>query len=326
MPRITVEHGGRFVHCVASQLQEVLRQLGDASPRGGGGGDVLTVATQVAASCLQLFAAPELDLVAPATGSFGTALRSRRVRALLGQASVRGTPLLQVLEWIRAAADAQRHLVPALMLDARQAVEVLVRLADTYDNDGRGELALSPLPVGVEVFKMDDEDVATKEWPPMPTLPAWPLACAPDAAAAMLKTHFLEQFEPTKRTMALVEAQLQSIREQLAVNSRSDAENSRRDFGKLEARLLEQLAPFERMVTLVVTEVQSIREQMVESARRDDEKSRWDVENSQSALLRLDAAAEMLQTRFLEQFAPIERMPAQWYDATSPASLPVSSG
>ena len=126
MPRITVEHGGRFVHCVASQLQEVLRQLGDASPRGGGGGDVLTVATQVAASCLQLFAAPELGLVAPATGSFGTALRSRQVRALLGQSSVRGTPLLQVLEWIRAAADAQRHLVPALMLEARQAVAALL--------------------------------------------------------------------------------------------------------------------------------------------------------------------------------------------------------
>ena len=194
MPRITVEHGGRFVHCVASQLQEVLKQLGDASPRGGGGDDVLAVATQVAASCLQLFAAPELGLVAPATGSFGTALRSRQVRALLGQSSVRGTPLLQVLEWIRAAADAQRHLVPALMLEARQAVEMLVRLADTYDNDGRGELALSPLPVGVEVFKMDDEDVATKEWPPMPTLPAWPLACAPDAAAAMMKTRLLEQF------------------------------------------------------------------------------------------------------------------------------------
>ena len=98
----------------------------------------------------------------------------------------------------------------------------------------------------------------------------------------------------------------QSIQEQLAENSRGDDENSRRDFGKLEARLVELLAPFERMVTRVVNDVQTIHELLLESSRGDAEKSRWDVENAQSALLRLDAAAEMLQTRFSEQLGPVE--------------------
>ena len=90
------------------------------------------------------------------------------------------------------------------------------------------------------------------------------------------------------------------------MKSRGDDENSRRDFGKLEARLVELLAPFERMVTRVVNDVQTIHELLVESSRGDAEKSRWDVENAQSALLRLDAAAEMLQTRFSEQLGPVE--------------------
>ena len=75
----------------------------------------------------------------------------------------------------------------------------------------------------------------------------------------------------------------QSIQEQLAENSRGDDENSRRDFGKLEARLVELLAPFERMVTRVVNDVQTIHELLLESSRGDAEKSRWDVENAQSA-------------------------------------------
>ena len=69
---------------------------------------------------------------------------------------------------------------------------------------------------------------------------------------------------------------------------------------------MELLAPFERMVTRVVNDVQSIHELLVEGSRGDAEKSRWDVENAQSALLRLDAAAEMLQTRFSEQLGPVE--------------------
>ena len=105
MPRVTVEHGGRFVHCGASQLHEVLRQLGEASPRH----DALTIATQVAAGCLHLFAESKLGLAAPAASSFRTALRSRQVRAQLGRTSIRGTPLLKILEWIGAAADAQRR-------------------------------------------------------------------------------------------------------------------------------------------------------------------------------------------------------------------------
>ena len=124
----------------------------------------------------------------------------------------------------------------------------------------------------------------------------------------MAKAELFDLFEEQEgETLGQRVAALElSIQGQLADNSRGDAENARRDIGKLEARLVELLAPFERMVTRVVNDVQSIHELLVEGSRGDAEKSRWDVENAQSALLRLDAAAEMLLTRFSEQLGPVE--------------------
>ena len=76
----------------------------------------------------------------------GTALRVQRVRTALQVVSLRGLPLLQVLGYIQAAADASRHL-SATIID-----EALVALQSSLDGLAEGRvraaesLALDPLP------------------------------------------------------------------------------------------------------------------------------------------------------------------------------------
>ena len=133
MPRVTVEHGGHFIHCGASQVREVLRQLRDVSPEH----DVLKVCCQLPAVVGWLKAC--VDRIGHE--SFSMALRACQVRDQLGRSTVRGTPLLRVLEWVGAAADAQRHLVPALVLEAEKAVAAnLAQGVRRYGCEGRARV------------------------------------------------------------------------------------------------------------------------------------------------------------------------------------------
>ena len=80
-------------------------------------GDVLGVAERTSNKCLSLLVA-KLALTGPATCNFATALPPAPIRQLLQSRLSRDTPLLQVLQWIAAASDAGRHLVPSIMAEA----------------------------------------------------------------------------------------------------------------------------------------------------------------------------------------------------------------
>ena len=106
---------GAFIHCQPQQLSHVLDVLGIAQQRSRAKDfDILEVATQATNKCLESLSEP-LGLVGPAARNFGTALRSAPVRNLLKGKMARETPVLQVLQWVGAAADAARHLAPFIV-------------------------------------------------------------------------------------------------------------------------------------------------------------------------------------------------------------------
>ena len=135
MPRISVEIGGAHVHCSPAQLRGVLADLG-ISTTGEVGNGLLSHAVIAAKECLE--ASSVMDLQGSACRSFGTTLRSAPMRAYLKNAQLKGTPLLSILNWISAAADAQRHLTVATI---EQATSLHKQLMDDY-----ADLSQPPLP------------------------------------------------------------------------------------------------------------------------------------------------------------------------------------
>lgn len=89
--------------------------LGDQTDEG-----ILCAATRVASRGLGLVC-KSLPIHAPASRSFGTALRTRVVRQRIQGVLVRGEPLAKVLGWIADAADAHRHLSVAVMEEAAES-------------------------------------------------------------------------------------------------------------------------------------------------------------------------------------------------------------
>ena len=125
MPRVTVEFHGALIHCTPSQVHCVLAQIGVNIPKDdvrSGVTDVPQHATMVSRHCLDLFVSG-LGLKGVATRNFGTALRSAPVRQALDGVKLRDTSLLQTLQWIAAASDAQRHLVPTMIDEAYASVQ-----------------------------------------------------------------------------------------------------------------------------------------------------------------------------------------------------------
>ena len=84
--------------------------------------DILGQAETTANKCLDLLVA-KIALTGPATPNFGRALRAAPTRQLLQSTLLRDTPLMTILEWIAAASDAGRHLVPIMMTEAVDMVE-----------------------------------------------------------------------------------------------------------------------------------------------------------------------------------------------------------
>ena len=133
-------------------------------------------------------------------------------------------------------------------------------------------------------------------------------------AAWNLETHLWKQVESIERKAALVESDVQSIREQLAVNSHSAELRLEAVAGNFQTRLieqaesfkthlLEQFEPFKLQTTLFEANMQSMQGEMAENLRT----SSQDV---QSAEARLHTVACNLETRFWKQVESIERKAA----------------
>ena len=129
MPRVSVEAHGCIVHCTPQQVQTVVVQLlaGGAGPKASlaeaDADGVLLHSASAVKACLE--ASAVLQLKGSATRSFGTAICTAPFRAYLADQQLLGEPLLRVLGWMSAAADAQRHLTLAMV---RQAKERFVEL------------------------------------------------------------------------------------------------------------------------------------------------------------------------------------------------------
>ena len=124
MPRITVEHGGRFVHCSHSQLRVVLAELSGAPAN-------LDVSVLAAAAVAANSALSQLStlvrLHGRASKNLGTALRVYEIRSVLsGTTTASGDALLDELRHIAAAADAARHLSLHSIQSATVALQGLV--------------------------------------------------------------------------------------------------------------------------------------------------------------------------------------------------------
>ena len=133
-------------------------------------------------------------------------------------------------------------------------------------------------------------------------------------AAWNLETRLWKQVESNERKAALVESDVQSIREQLAVNSHSAelrleavAGNFQIHFieqaESFKTHLLEQFEPFKLQTTLFEANMQSMQGEIAENLHT----SSQDV---QSAEARLHTAACNLETRLWKQVESIERKAA----------------
>ena len=68
-----------------------------------------------------------LGLVGAAATSLSTALRARVAREWLAGYQARGNPILKVISWVSAAADAGRHLTAPMIEDLLRALEGALR-------------------------------------------------------------------------------------------------------------------------------------------------------------------------------------------------------
>ena len=101
-------HGVMAWHDEGMAAKAADRFCGGASlPRDGTAapGGLPGLAAEAVSSALAALAA-SFPLHGPATRNFGTALRVEAVRARVGEQQLRGEPLLRILTWIAAAADA----------------------------------------------------------------------------------------------------------------------------------------------------------------------------------------------------------------------------
>jgi len=136
MPRVSVEAHGCIVHCTPQQVQTVVAKLlaggagPKASPAEADADGVLLHSASAVKACLE--ASAVLQLKGSATRSFGTAIRTALLRAYLADQQLLGEPLLRVLGWMSAAADAQRHLTLAMVRQAKERfVELMALFPDT---------------------------------------------------------------------------------------------------------------------------------------------------------------------------------------------------
>lgn len=79
------------------------------------------------------------DLHGPAMSSFGTALRARPVRKLLGGVQVRGVELARLLGHISDAADAGRHLRLLIINQAQASLAQPLQVGLQHDCHGRDD-------------------------------------------------------------------------------------------------------------------------------------------------------------------------------------------
>ena len=128
MPRgIPVRHGHALLHARSTdEAAELVTKLQAARPSHlntsenilAVGTDLLSVAASASAAKALGTIVGSFPITGKATRTLGTALRVEQVRGQLQTASVKGEPLLKVLEWIAKAADAYRHLTGPLMDEA----------------------------------------------------------------------------------------------------------------------------------------------------------------------------------------------------------------
>ena len=101
-------------------------------------------------------------LVGPAARNFGTALRVAAVRRQLQHRSLRGVPLLKVLGWVSAAADALRHLTPLGIAEAAEALESA--LGETGREDASPSSGAAPEP-GAPMYDGEGTDLGVDSDP-----------------------------------------------------------------------------------------------------------------------------------------------------------------
>ena len=118
--RISIRHGNTVAHVsTPEEAVAIMRAL--ASPPSSTKAEdaqLLSCASDFSQRSLEALCQAYPQLSGAATRSIGTALRVAQVRSDLCGISVRGTPILKVLGWTAAAADAQRHLTQAVIQEA----------------------------------------------------------------------------------------------------------------------------------------------------------------------------------------------------------------
>ena len=155
---LAVRHGSTVAH-VGSVGEAAALMQALASPSAP---EFVSSELQVAASCSANAMLSSLrrcfPLVGPAARNFGTALRVTAVRQQLQHGSIRGVPLLKVLGWVAAAADALRHLTPQGIAEAAVALEAALVPFAAGCEDASPLQGVFPLP-GALLHERGDSEV-----------------------------------------------------------------------------------------------------------------------------------------------------------------------
>ena len=118
---ITIRRGHEVICVHSLDLAERILFGSSDCPQPGDDHGLLAAASSAAKSCLEMLVR-SFPLVDHATSSFGTALRVQAVRSRLAPITIRKIPLLKILDYLRSAADADRHLTCELIRDAVSAL------------------------------------------------------------------------------------------------------------------------------------------------------------------------------------------------------------
>ena len=138
-PLVTIRCGNEVLAIHDPALARLAVLGNDAPPAGPI--SVLDMAADVAHEGLEVLCGA-VPLKGAATRSFGTSLRAPDVRKALGDKAVRDVPLLKILGWTAAAADAKRHLTRTMLQAALARLkEIKAHTVSGGGGDSASELA-----------------------------------------------------------------------------------------------------------------------------------------------------------------------------------------
>ena len=136
---LTIRRGHEVISVHSPDYAERILFGSSGTPNPGDDHGLLACASDAAKQCLELLCR-SFPLEDRATSNFGTALRVKAVRSRLASLSIRKIPLIKILEYLRSAADAHRHLTCELMRDAVSILSAELRQTDSdaecAHNDG----------------------------------------------------------------------------------------------------------------------------------------------------------------------------------------------